>query len=58
MLILRLGKFLFDEEGSQMRELPRASDAENGQLDQHPPHDTAVGGFGLVTELSLTFLDG
>jgi hypothetical protein len=39
-----------------MRELPGASGGQNGQLDESPAHDTAVGSLGLVTELSLTFL--
>ncbi len=58
MPILPLRKLLLDEEGPQMRQLPCASDTEDGQLDHHPPHDTAVGGLGLVTELGLAFLGG
>jgi hypothetical protein len=39
---LSLGKFLFDEEGSQVRELPGASDAEDNDLDQHPPYHAGI----------------
>jgi hypothetical protein len=39
-----------------MRQLPRAGDTENGELDQGPSDDTSVCGFGLVAELGFAFL--
>jgi len=38
-----------------MRQLPSAGDSKNSELDKHPSDDTGVGGFGLVSELGLTF---
>lgn len=51
-----LGKLLLDEEGPQMRQLPGTGDAEHGQLDQDPAHNTRVGRLGLVAELGFAFL--
>lgn len=56
MQIFRLRKFLLDEEGSQVRELPRAGGAQDDELDDHPPHDAGVGGLGLVSELGFPLL--
>jgi len=39
-----------------MRELPGAGGGQHSHLNQGPAHDAGVGGFGLVTELGLTFL--
>lgn len=39
-----------------MRELPCASGAQNNDLDNHPAHDTGVGGLRLISELGLSFL--
>lgn len=51
-----LCELLLDEEGAQMRELPCASDAEDGKLNQGPADDARVCVFRLVTELGLAFL--
>lgn len=54
--LVRSGKLLLDEEGPQMRQLPRAGDTQDGHLDERPPHNTRVGRLGLVAELGLTLL--
>lgn len=51
-----LGKLLLDEEGSQMRKLPYASDSEDDELDDGPFDDAGVCVFGLVAELGFAFL--
>lgn len=40
-----------------MRELPGTCHGENGELDEGPADNTGVGGFGLVAELGLAFLE-
>lgn len=54
--IIHLCELLLDEERSKVGELPGASDAEGGELDEHPADDTTVGGFGLISELGFAFL--
>ena len=39
-----------------MRQLPRAGDTQDGELDQNPADDTGIGRLGLVPELGLSFL--
>lgn len=39
-----------------MRQLPGAGSREDDELDDGPADDARVGGFGLVTEFGLTFL--
>ena len=39
-----------------MRQLPRAGDAQDDELDEGPAHDARVGGLGLVAELGLALL--
>lgn len=51
-----LSKLLLDEECSQMRQLPCASDTENSELDKCPADNAGVCVFGLIAELSFTFL--
>ena len=51
-----LSKLLLDEESSQVRQLPRAGDTEDGELDQGPAYDAGVCGFGLIAEFSFAFL--
>jgi hypothetical protein len=51
-----LYKLLLDEECSQVRQLPRASDTKDGKLDQCPSNDAGVGALGLVAELSFALL--
>jgi hypothetical protein len=49
-------ELLLDEEGTQVRELPCARDAQDDELDEDPADNAAVGGLRLVPELGLTFL--
>jgi hypothetical protein len=51
-----LNKLLLDEESAQMRQLPRASDAEDSKLDQSPSDDAGVCALGLVAELGFALL--
>ena len=51
-----LYKLLLDEERSQVRQLPRASDTKDGKLDQCPSNDAGVGALGLVAELGFALL--
>jgi hypothetical protein len=39
-----------------VRELPRACDTQDGELDERPAHDAGVGGFGLIAEFGFTLL--
>ena len=39
-----------------MAQLPCAGTAEDEKLDEGPPHNSAVGGLGLVAELGFAFL--
>ena len=39
-----------------MRELPRACDTQDGELDEGPAHDAGVCGFGLIAEFGFTLL--
>ena len=58
MLERDLSKLLLDEEGAQVRQLPRAGDAQHGELDERPAHDARVGRLGLVAELGFALLFG
>lgn len=53
---IRLSELLLDEEGSEMRELPGAGDAEDDKLDDDPADDTGVCRLGLISELGLSLL--
>ena len=49
-------ELLLDEEVAQVRELPGAGDAQDGQLDEDPADDAGVCALGLVTEVGFAFL--
>jgi hypothetical protein len=51
-----LRKLLLDEETPQMRQLPRARHTKHTQLDQRPPDDSGVHGFGLIAEFGFSLL--
>lgn len=51
-------QLLLDEECAQVSELPRASDAKDGELDQSPSDDAGVCAFGLVAEFGFALLFG
>ena len=40
-----------------MRQLPRAGDGQDGELDQGPSNNLAVGTFALVAEFGFSFLE-
>lgn len=50
------GNFGFDEESPQVRQLQRACNTKNSDLDQGPSYDARICQFGLVSEFGLTFL--
>lgn len=47
---------MLDEKGAQVRQLPCASDTEDGKLNQSPANDASVGRLGLISEFGLAFL--
>lgn len=49
-------ELLLDEEGSQMWQLPCASDPNDDELDNDPANDPGISGFGLVSEVGFAFL--
>jgi hypothetical protein len=51
-----LGQLLLDEEGSEMRELPGASDAKHNELNNDPSNNAGVCRLGLISELGLSLL--
>jgi hypothetical protein len=50
------GQLLLDEEGPQVRQLPRARHAQHRQLNQRPPHHPRVRRLRLVPKLRLALL--
>ena len=52
-----LCQLLLDEERPEVRQLPRANDPQNRQLNQRPSNHSRIRSLGLISELRLALLN-